>query len=455
MHMRTFAAACLTAFSILVGTTASAQFGGRTSMADAFTPDIMERDMPLFVETLQLEEWQLPIVESLIQDYRDSFRAGVEGVKQKMSEAKGGPGKQAPPDIDAILKPIDSWTREKDALHKRFLEDLRSQLSEQQMERWPKLERAIRRERLLDQGELAGESVNLLGIARDLQVPHETLEGASAAFDTYETRLDEALVMRQSKMEEQVPALRDAMAAMDFEKGLQAQEKIMAARVAVREVQDQSVLLIAAALGEEWGPKFQDRAMRRAYPEVMVEDPVMRQVDAALHMTDLSEDQLTAIVNLKAAFQKELDDVNGRLLTAIRTEEPKEPRRRYEAVSKRGSANTVPNPAGARNTEVDAAKRSRGEISEKYRQQLMSILTPEQASRLPGAGKLDAKSGPKTPREAVAGEQVRQMLGGEKPRPSDSRRAAQMGGIQRREGGRGRDAGGGGGTAPPPARTAD
>ena len=215
------------------------------------------------------------------------------------------------------------------------------------------------------------------------------------------------------------------------------------------------MLLIAAALGEEWGPKFQDRAMRRAYPEVMVEDPVMRQVDAALHMTDLSEDQLTAIVNLKAAFQKELDDVNGRLLTAIRTEEPKEPRRRYEAVSKRGSANPVPNPAGARNTEVDAAKRSRGEISEKYRQQLMSILTPEQASRLPGAGKLDAKSGPKTPREAVAGEQVRQMLGGEKPRPSDSRRAAQMGGIQRREGGRGRDAGGGGGTAPPPARTAD
>lgn len=72
--------------------------------------------------------------------------------------------------------------------------------------------------------------------------------------------------MRQSKMEEQVPALRDAMAAMDFEKGLQAQEKIMAARVAVREVQDQSVLLIAAAARRGVGPQVPGPGHARAIP---------------------------------------------------------------------------------------------------------------------------------------------------------------------------------------------
>ncbi len=38
--------------------TTSAQFGGSAGFADAFRIEFLERDLPLFVETLQLEDWQ-------------------------------------------------------------------------------------------------------------------------------------------------------------------------------------------------------------------------------------------------------------------------------------------------------------------------------------------------------------------------------------------------------------
>ena len=46
---------------------AHAQFGGRSSLADAFQPDVLQRDMPLMIDTLGLEEWQRPVMDSISQ----------------------------------------------------------------------------------------------------------------------------------------------------------------------------------------------------------------------------------------------------------------------------------------------------------------------------------------------------------------------------------------------------
>ena len=61
--------------------TASAQFGGKAGFSEAFRPDILPRDMVLIVETLKLEDWQRPIVESLIEDYSASCKTGCDAVR--------------------------------------------------------------------------------------------------------------------------------------------------------------------------------------------------------------------------------------------------------------------------------------------------------------------------------------------------------------------------------------
>ena len=48
----------------LASLSASAQFGGKAGFSEAFRPDILPRDMVLIIETLKLEDWQRPIVES-------------------------------------------------------------------------------------------------------------------------------------------------------------------------------------------------------------------------------------------------------------------------------------------------------------------------------------------------------------------------------------------------------
>ena len=66
-------AAMALALPMLVTAPAKAQFGGAAGFADAFRPDFLDRDMPLFVEHLRLEDWQRPIVEMLLLDYTHSF----------------------------------------------------------------------------------------------------------------------------------------------------------------------------------------------------------------------------------------------------------------------------------------------------------------------------------------------------------------------------------------------
>ena len=55
---------------------AMAQFGGRAGFSEALKPDLLPRDMTMIVETLKLEEWQRPIVQSLLEDYQISFKTG-------------------------------------------------------------------------------------------------------------------------------------------------------------------------------------------------------------------------------------------------------------------------------------------------------------------------------------------------------------------------------------------
>ena len=108
------------AFSIV--SPAQAQFGAQAGFADSFRPEFLDRDMPLFVEILKLEDWQRPIVEVLLQDYMMSFESGVDDVKDKMRALQGQIGNARPDTVMAlILEPLEDWDTERTALGALFL----------------------------------------------------------------------------------------------------------------------------------------------------------------------------------------------------------------------------------------------------------------------------------------------------------------------------------------------
>ncbi|MBL9119410.1 MAG: hypothetical protein JNL80_05815 [Phycisphaerae bacterium] len=375
---------------------APAQFGGRGSFEDAFTPDFLARDVTLFVDALGLEEWQRPIIESLVMDYQTSFDAGVNEVKEEMSKVKERMGSTPPnPDtvMQLILQPIEKWSGAKKQLREQFIENVKTQLSEPQMERWPKFERAIRREKVLATGDIQGESVNLISVIRSLEFSPSVLAGLDPAIEEYEIRLDEALSSRTAKIESQKQRLTDAMTSSNHEDGVQAQEAIMAARVSVRDTQDNSRETLKNAVlqltDEAKATEFELAALEKAYPKVYRNDPIMPLFASAKATEGITPEQTAALTELEGKYNVEILDTNNRLRDAYRSEEPKEPRRRVELMLARQQGGEAARTLRGEAELIQNARKSREEVYERYRKAIMDILNEEQQKQMPNFGKGD------------------------------------------------------------------
>ena len=395
------------AAALLVATAqAHAQTGRRAMFTEAFRPDIMQRDISLLVTTLQLEEWQRPIMEALLEDYMTSFNTGVEAMKDRMKAAAEAVTQSGSTNADQVLaktmEPLNAWRQEKERLSAKFMSDVQSQLGPQQLERWPSFERAVRRERLLPEGELSGESVDLFAMVNRMQpspAEGEALRGAMAA---YEVALDEVLRARLERAKQLRPAMEQAMASRETDRQADIQDQLMQSSIAVREANDRAIDSIAGAFGDRGGT-FKRMALEAGYPEVFRAHPVMLLMQQARKLDSLTEEQGQQIDALMAEFAGVVDEANMRLLAVVRDDEPKAPRRRLKAAAERRAAGGSA-PATRPEDPVAAARSERDRAGEPYRERLMAILTPEQQAQLPGGPRpTDAKDGMPEPEKAGPG----------------------------------------------------
>jgi hypothetical protein len=371
---------------------ASAQFGGRADLDTALNPDFYSRDIQLFVESLGLEDWQRPILEAMLDDYKVSFDAGVAQVRDRMSEMKDKVSGSDPKELmKQILAPLETWSEQKRVLREEFLENVRSQLSEPQKERWPKFERAMRREKVLSRGELQGEMIDLIQVVRKQEFAPTVLQGLEAGLDEYEVRLDEVLVERQRKIESEQPKVKDAMAANNHQAGVSAMESIMASRVIVRDTQDQfrEALkeLISKVVGSTEAANFEMDALKAGYPKVYGIDPIVPLFDAARQTEGITDEQTKALDDLEAKYHPEIFEVNARLRDAFRTDEPREPRRRMELIAARAAGSETARNARGEPENIAAARKTREDVYDRYRKAIMEILNEEQQKAMPNYGK--------------------------------------------------------------------
>lgn len=363
---------------------ASAQIS-RGGMASLFVPDFLPRDLPVFVDALTLEEWQRPILETLLDDYKTNFDTAAEGVRSSMGSLKDVAANTSPDKIiELISRPLVSWNDEKKKLRAEFLESVRSQLSDVQLESWPSLERALRREKALPNGELSGESLNLVLITREIDAPPIVADGAAASIEAYEIELDRALEARETELESTIASKLRAMGPNDNRELLAIEQRIMQRRLAVRQAQETGLAGIRDALGSEYGVQFEKRALRRAFPQVYGPDPVTPLFEAALALTDLTPDQGTRLNDLRTRFDAEHGALQTRFADTIRRTEPDEPRRRAEALATKAAGGA---PKFGDAPEIDAIKNERQEMYTRIRAAIAEILNDAQKELVPGFGK--------------------------------------------------------------------
>ena len=402
LRTRTLLGTVAMAAAIIVTTAAPAhaQFGGRATFGEAFVPDILQRDLTLMTSTLQLEEWQRPVVEALLQDYVTAFNTGVEALKDRMKADAQHTLSADPTNANAVLEkvmaPIESWRDEKRRMLDKFMADLKSQLGPQQMERWPNFERALRRERMLHEGDLSGESTDLFAVMARMQLDPAHEEAAKQAVAEYEVALDDALVARDRGIRGvEKSSLKEAMSAMNHDTGAEAQERIMAFRIPVRSANDAGIESIAKALGDRGG-EFRTLALAAGYPDVFRPHPVTILMQQARALDSLTPEQGQQIDALMSEFAGVCNEQNMRLYEAVRAEEPKAPRKRAEAAAQRRAGGATPSMPQASNESdpVVKARVERERTGEPFRDRLMAILTPEQKAELPGGIKVDPANQP-------------------------------------------------------------
>lgn len=381
LRSRLACAALAAGFALVPASAGHAQFGGRSGMATMFTPDFLPRDLPVFVDSLQLEEWQRPILEALLEDYDTNFKTAADGVRSAMAGFKDSAAGASPERVVAMVsQPLVAWTSEKKKLRAEFLDNVRTQLSEAQVELWPRLERALRRDKSLANGELSGESLNLLLLARELNA-EAMPDAASAALEQYELDLDAALAARDEALDAVIPQLLQAMSASDFNAGAQAQEQIMQKRVALRAVQDAAVAAVRDALGGDLGARFETRALQKAFPQVFRPNPIVPLLEGALALPDVTAEQKGQIESLRSQFDAEWGALQRKTCDAYRSSEPGEPRRRAQAAQAKAAGSSV---KFTEAPEIEAVKKEREELFKRYQAALTAILSPAQTDALPG-----------------------------------------------------------------------
>lgn len=397
--LRSLLAAAALAASVGLTQAAHAQLGSRTAFGESFQPDIMQRDLTLITQILQLEEWQRPIVEALVEDYSTAFMSGAEATKERMKQAAieaaksgnaSGPGDVV---LAKVMEKHAQWRQEKQQIFERFVASLKSQLGPQQQELWPKFERALRRERQLHEGELSGESVDVWLLMNRMQLSPAEQDAVRPVLDTYEVALDQALVNRMSNIARLEGDVSNALQTQDFSKAQDIQDSIMQLRILVRNTNEEGVANIAQALGGERGEEFRRLAMETGYKDAFRPHPVLTLIDQALQIETLTPEQITQIKELRADLEKASDDYNQRFYQMLRDEEPKIPRRKLQWTMEKkanGGQRPQPTPQSANNADPIVKMRAeREQMGEPYRVRLMAILTPEQQPMLPGGAKLD------------------------------------------------------------------
>ncbi len=282
---------------------------------------------------------------------------------------------------DASLR-LEQWRQEKRTIRERFVADLMLVVHDEQQALWPALDRRLVRERTLARSLLQGEGVDLLLVARDMKPSEAQQQALAQPLSEYEIALDHALRSRNSMIESSERPLFKAVQNNDRASLAAIITRITQARTALRNVNDDAVLVLASALGDD-GPRLIAMYHQRAYPQAVRDTQAMRLMKAAQQMRDLSAAQLQAVNDLRVSYEAEIAAINEQVLATIRQHEPalvtyREVMRLLEAVEEEEDEIDARGPDA-----IQQAFERRNDVSRRYDEQLLAVLGEDLYERLP------------------------------------------------------------------------
>ena len=120
----------------------------------------------------------------------------------------------------------------------------------------------------MHKGRLAGESIDLFHVLRDMRLPESIINRIQPVLTNYEIELDDALNRRNASFVDAQRALLDSITSMQEGMDTSVAERQITLRVDIRTVNDNFRESITEALPAEVNAEFRQLALERAYPSI-------------------------------------------------------------------------------------------------------------------------------------------------------------------------------------------
>lgn len=407
------AGACAPLLPVATGTAQAQeifQFGpeGAGAQPAAFSRDDVARYGAMLGFDEAQREAALALYDGMIAEQQEAAAKLRESIANSTREAREG---NATFRLDG-----DFATRIRDQIQARqaredsFVADLRALATDAQAERWAGVERAIRRDRSLPRGRLAGERVDLVKIAAELSPPGATASpDVASILARYEAEIDRAIVERDKRAAEMRGVARGDENAQAL------REKANEAREALRDVNRKYARQIAAALPEQEAAKFTQAVAERSYPQIYGPSHASKSLDAALKMDDLTAEQRQTIEALRDGYARDARRANEQWAKAQEAWE-QTPMGAIASMlpADAGSALRLAGPDGVVDDPTQAVRDARVALDGGAIEKLRAVLTDAQRERLPKPA--ERRRGGLSPRGFEAGGPGELPGGSEGPR---------------------------------------
>jgi len=281
--------------------------------------------------------------------------------------------------FDAATLEIEKWWVERGRLAEQFVIGLKSVLGEAQITAWPALERRLMRERTLGQGVLAGESVDLFALIRELELDLEADSTAQTLLTEYGQKLDLALRARNYFAISVQAAISLATQEKSPEIARPSLRRQIELRTSVRDLNEQYATILGASLPEAAGTEFRLLYRQRGFSTIYRSSHTQRIFRVALERAGDDVKLREAVGAMETAFRSELEPLQEQIRLSMLVHEPQDLLHKSEARLSGDSGALEPV-----EHDLTTLNRRRGELDRRYLQQLSAIIPPEWAAEFRG-----------------------------------------------------------------------
>jgi hypothetical protein len=375
--------------------------GGALREEPALQPEFVKR----VARVLKLAPEQVDAASSLQRGYIDAPRPKLDELRRAQEEANEAFRESRDISVFEGIADKQAAARvERDANAKAFLEDFKATLSGPQLAAWPRVERAVRRERLFPQGggAVSGDRVDVARLVESIATELAAGPEIDPVLERWETGLDTLLTEREdvrAKMPKMdmgalrvnaggpgAPQAPGAPSVDDLQKHL---TDMTAVGVKLRDHNLRAARDVGALLPAERRDTFSEALRRETYPNVF--GPRRRAGEAlklALGFADLSAEQRKELEALGDRYRRDSQALDDRAVAAVKAQDDD------LAAGKRDNTNlnismTIGGDGASMSAgdgeAVKAALRERRELEARTLEAIKKQLNTEQAGRLPAA----------------------------------------------------------------------